>query len=80
MAASVPSASVLDREFLGVRCRLIELAAALDRLDRAGGASDDPRRQQIRRGIERLLAESPHRASQVQMEFSLPYEEHWQNT
>jgi hypothetical protein len=29
--------NILDSEFLGIRCRLIELAAALDRIDRAGG-------------------------------------------
>ena len=28
---------MLDSEFLGIRCRLIEVAAALDRIDRAGG-------------------------------------------
>ena len=43
MSRPVTIANPLDREFLGVRCRLIELAASLDRIDRAGGASDDPR-------------------------------------
>ena len=37
------AADVLDRDFLSMRCRLIELAAALDRIDRAqGSAADDP--------------------------------------
>jgi hypothetical protein len=77
MTASVTPASALDREFLGIRSRLIELAAAMDRIDRAGSVPDDPRRQQIRRSIEVLLAEAPHRAAQVQLEFSLPYDEQW---
>ena len=46
---------MLDREFLGIRCRLIELAAALDRIDRAADAvADDARRLQIRRSLEIL--------------------------
>jgi hypothetical protein len=68
----------MDREFLGIRCRLIELAAALDRIDRASDASAaDPRLVQIRRSLEVLLAAAPHRAERVQAEFSLPYDEHW---
>ena len=37
--------------------------------------ADDPRRLQIRRSLEILLADAPDRAERVQMEFSLPYEE-----
>ena len=73
----------LDNEFLGIRCRLIELAAALDRIGRAGaggcqpaatnaGTRDDPRMAQIRRSLEILAGDAPGRAERVQMEFSLP--------
>ena len=76
MPTAMPAANVLEREFLGIRCRLIELAAALDRIDRAGGAAtDDPRRSHIRRSLDVLMADAPHRTEQVQMAFSLPYEE-----
>ena len=55
MPIPISTASVLDREFLGIRCRLIELAAALDRIDRAADAvADDARRLQIRRSLEIL--------------------------
>ena len=48
MPVVATTAKVLDREFLGIRCRLIELAAALDRIARAGGTViDDPRMSQI---------------------------------
>jgi hypothetical protein len=77
MTASPTPHNAMDREFLTIRGRLIELAAALDRLDRAGFATDDPRRRQIQRGIEALLPEGRSRVEQVQMEFSLPYNEHW---
>jgi len=75
MPTSIAARASLDREFLGIRCRLIELAAALDRIDRAGKPADgDPRMAQIRRSLEILADDAPHRAEQVQMVFSLPYE------
>jgi hypothetical protein len=71
MSTPTPVVQPLDREFLGIRCRLIELAASLDRIDRAGGpAADDPRMAQIRRSLEVLAAHAPDRAEQVQMVFS----------
>ncbi len=73
-----PSATVpttLDSEFLGIRCRLIELAAAMDRIDRRDGPSDDPRLAQIRRGLEIVASDGPGRAERVQVAFSLTCEE-----
>ncbi len=75
MQTPAPVAKSLDREFLGIRCRLIELAATLDRIGRAGdSATDDPRLAQIRRSLELLAGDAPDRAERVQMVFSLPYE------
>lgn len=76
MSVSHVVANSLDREFLGIRCRLIELAAALDRIDRSGDSSvDDKRRLHIRRSLEILLSDGADRAERIQLEFSLPYEE-----
>jgi hypothetical protein len=48
-------ADVLNREFLEVRAKILELAAALDRLDRAAGElGDDPRMSRIARGLAAL--------------------------
>ena len=70
------AADALDRDFLSIRCRLIELAAALDRIDRAdGSAAGDRRLAQIRRSLEILAGLSPNRAERVQMEFSLAKDE-----
>ena len=69
---------VLDEQFLEIRAKLIEIAANLDRIDRAENAddlSDDVRMQQIRRAIEQLLESGSGRAEQLQLIFSLPYEE-----
>jgi hypothetical protein len=65
------AATSLDREFLDIRCRLIALAAALDRVDRAKDSTGDPRLPQIRRSLEILAADGPERAERVQMVFSL---------
>jgi hypothetical protein len=78
MTTALSAASVLDREFLQIRCRLIELAAALDRIDRAqGSVAADPRIAQIRRSLEIIGSSMAGRAEKVQLEFSLPYEESW---
>jgi len=92
MPSPTSAAKVLDAEFLAIRCRLIDLAAALDRIGRAGcgagcqpavtnaGApADDPRIAQIRRSLEILAGDAPGRAERVQLEFSLPYDEHWRD-
>ena len=80
MPNALPAASVMDREFLGIRGRLIELAAALDRIDRLDrAASEDPRRAQIRRSFEILATGARNRAEQIQLEFSLAYDERWKD-
>jgi hypothetical protein len=79
MTAPANALETLNREFLSLRGKLLEVAAALDRIDRAGGASDDPRVGQVQRSLK-LLAEpreSADRAEQMQMIFSLPYNPNW---
>lgn len=74
---------ILDEQFLTVRARLIEIAANLDRIDRAAGsegaggllADGDARMQQIRQAIKQLLEPGPGRAERLQLIFSLPYDD-----
>ena len=48
MSKSTTAHEIMEREFLETRAKLLELAAALDRLDRAAGSvAQDPRSQQI---------------------------------
>jgi len=77
---TIPTAAeVLDREFLGIREKLLDIAASLDRIERAASPiADDPRLENIRRGLEILAAEGSDRAEQLQLIFSLPYDEKWQ--
>lgn len=72
---------VLNREFLEVRAKILDLAAALDRLDRAeGSVEDDPRMTALRAALAVLTEREPERAERVQMIFSRPYDVAWQKT
>jgi hypothetical protein len=74
---------VLNRDFLETRNRILEVAAALDRLDRASShrvEAPDRRLDQLRQAIEALLEPGPGRAETVQRLFSLDYDPHWQET
>lgn len=78
MLHSLNAPQVLDREFLAIRSKLIDLAAALDRINRAeGSVATDPRLEKVRRSLGILSGGLPDRAEQVQMVFSLPYQEDW---
>ncbi|GAH54253.1 unnamed protein product [marine sediment metagenome] len=78
MPIPLAAAEVLDGEFLGIRARLIDVAAASDRIDRAeGSVADDPRLDDIRRSLQILAGEAPDRAEKLQLLFSLPYQENW---
>lgn len=71
---------VLDRHYLEVRCKLLEVAATLDRITRAEGAAalaSDPRLNQFQQAIQILADEGDHRAERIQMLFSDPYEPGW---
>ena len=80
MSIPMTSVQVLDRYFLEMRCKVLEVAAALDRIDRASGpaAGDDPRIRLLGEAIETLRRRGPDRAETVQRVFSLPYDEKWQ--
>lgn len=76
-----PAKETLDREFLTIRGRLLDLAAALDRIERAGPeAMDDPRVEKIRQSLDILASTEGARAERIQLAFSLSYEENWQQS
>jgi hypothetical protein len=78
MAESLRGRVVFDQEFLPIRAKLLEVAAALDRIDRAGGTpGNDPRRTQVQAAIQVLLRPDDDRAEQLQLVFSRPYEFDW---
>ena len=74
------SNEILDREFLEIRAKILEVAAALDRLERADGdISNDPRMKLISDGIK-LIADThtdAARAEKIQLLFSREYDANW---
>ncbi len=80
MPIATQAADVFEREFLPLRGKLLEVAAALDRIARAeGSAAGDPRMKQLRQGLELLCGADGRtdRAEQIQLIFSLPYDPDW---
>jgi len=78
MPNTATAAQILDREFLTIRCKLLEVAAALDRIERGkGSAAGDPRLERIRETLTILGKDGSNRAEQLQLIFSLPYEPAW---
>ena len=71
-------AAIMEQEFLPLRAKILELAAGLDRLDRAAGnGASDERRARLEQAIRLLLEAEPTRAEQVQLLFSREYDEAW---
>ncbi|MEP0841263.1 MAG: hypothetical protein HRF43_00970 [Phycisphaerae bacterium] len=76
----MPAEAVLDRYFLDMRAKVLDVAATLDRIDRADGSRTvrrDGRLGQLREAIGVLLSDEGDRAARVQMIFSDPYEPNW---
>jgi hypothetical protein len=72
------SSEVLEQEFLPARAKILEVAAALDRLDRAeGSTATDSRRAQLQAAIQVLLRPEDDRAEQIQLIFSRQYNDEW---
>jgi hypothetical protein len=65
---------VLDIYFVDARSKLIDLAAFLDRVERADGA-DDFRIKALRTALQELSGESKEKAKQVLLTFSDPTDE-----
>ena len=78
MATASDAKEVLDRDFLTIRSRLLDLAAALDRVERGEGSVErDPRMARIRQALAIVAGPGADRAARVQAAFSLPYRENW---
>ncbi len=78
MPAILNASLMFDRSYLEMRHRILDLAAALDRIESAPGAASiakDPRRPAINEALAILTDGQPDRATRVQMVFSDSYEE-----
>ena len=73
---------VLDRDFLETRGKILEIAAVLDRIDRAPAhhhLHPDARVGQIRQALEALCEPGPGRSETIQLIFSLEYDQNWRD-
>ncbi len=80
MSSTRTAAAVLEADFLAIRHRLIDVAAAFDRIARgqgSGAIQSDARLNQLQQAAAILTDGQPDRAERVQMVFSLPYDENW---
>ncbi len=80
MASHLTASEELEREFLTIRHRLLDIAAAFDRIDVADGADDirsDQRMTALRDAARLLIDGRPERARRVQMRFSDAYDDAW---
>jgi hypothetical protein len=79
MPIPLDAPEVLNREFLEIRARLLQIAASLDRLDRSSGSvEDDERLAMIGQALAILSGPNALRAEQIQLVFSRPYAANWQ--
>jgi hypothetical protein len=77
----LPAGKALDAFFLEARCRILDVAAILDRIQRGQGAASvaaDPRVEKIRKAIEVLHDQSGGRAERIQQIFSIEYDAGWE--
>lgn len=80
MNSTRTATSALDGCFLESRCKIIEIAASLDRIalsSGAGGIASDRRMSQLSAAMAILLDGAGDKAARCQMAFSLPYEDGW---
>ncbi len=80
MSIPMHADAVLNRYFLEMRAKVLEVGAALDRIERAEGserALRDDRLAKLRKAIGILLEDAPDRAARILMNFSDPYDPNW---
>jgi hypothetical protein len=76
----LPAGKALDAFFLEARCKILDLAAILDRIERgkdAAGLTGDQRLRRIAEAVELLRCSGSDRAERVQQVFSLDYDPEW---
>ena len=77
----LPANKALENYFFEARCKLLDIAAMLDRINRGQDAGEilasDPRIEKIRKALEVLHDQSGGRAERIQQIFSLEYDSSW---
>ena len=78
----LPANKALENYFFEARCKLLDIAGILDRINRGQEAGEvlanDPRIEKIRKALEVLHDQSVGRAERIQQIFSLDYDSTWE--
>jgi hypothetical protein len=74
--ANRTASGIIDRDFLELRARLLDMAASLDRIDRADGEAAG-RLRQFEAGLAVLLDDEPDKARRIQEIYSRTYDPSW---
>ncbi len=78
----LPASKALEQFFFEARCKLLDIAAILDRINRGQESGEmlasDPRIEKIRKALEVLHDQSGGRAERIQQIFSLDYDPSWE--
>lgn len=80
MPGTMTAEQILDRQFLEMRCELLNLAASFDRITRAparGELKNDERLRLLAEGLKIVASDSDNRAEQLQLLLSDEYVEGW---
>lgn len=83
MSGEKTGEEILERHYLEMRARLLDLGAAFDRIDRGEAHADlasDPRMEKLRAGLQIVLSPAPGRAERIQLLFSDEYIQGWQKS
>jgi hypothetical protein len=72
VARPLTALELVDEYFIETRNRVLEVAAFLDRVDRAGGARDDFRMRALENALQALTSVSHTRVAHIQMLLSDP--------
>ncbi len=71
---------IVADEFMIARAKIVELAATLDRIERANGVVDDSKQMQLLvQGMQILCDDEVEKAKRVQLLMSRQYDPHWQS-
>lgn len=85
MTTPLSAEETLEREYLLIRAKILEIGAAIDRVERGNGAgslTSDPRLHEISKALETLskpIGSAADRAEAIQLIFSLPYRDSWRD-
>jgi hypothetical protein len=78
MSSPLSASQTLEREYLAMRAKVLELAASFDRIQRSeGGGISDARWKKLEQGVRILLEAEDGRAERVQLLFSREYSKTW---